>query len=118
LIPFDGLCRSFPKDSSSFNLAEAQSASFIKYLIQTQGNNIIEKLILAYLQDNNCISSFENATSIPLKQMEARWKKEIVTIYQNTEKDRPNQLWFLIFIIILIIPIVNGIFIRIHQTQE
>lgn len=116
LIPFDGLCRSFPKDTSSFNLAEAQTASFTKYLIQTQGNQIIEKLIQAHIQDNNCVLSFEKATSVPLKQMEIRWQKEILAVYQNTKKDQPYQLWFLIFIITLIIPLVNGIFIRINQT--
>lgn len=81
LISIEDLCYRFPSDINNFQLAYAESASFVWYLQGEFGTDGIENLIEAYEQGVSCERGIEIAFEKTFSELERNWR--LVTFNEN-----------------------------------
>lgn len=109
LIPFIDLCASFPADAASAFLAYAQSQSFVSYLRDSFGSSGLARLLNAYGEGFSCELGATNALGVPLSQLDARWRENVLG--QNVLGAAVKNLlpFFLLIVLVLLVPIWGAI---------
>lgn len=118
LIPFEGLCRSFPQDTSGSLLAYAQSASFLQYLSREQGKDALERLVQSYTQEAHCERGFEKTFGVSLKQMELRWQKDTFSNKLTPEEEARQPYWLFLLAALILIPLLSGVMLGVLRNRE
>lgn len=105
LIPFIDLCASFPADAGSAFLAYAQSQSFVTYLRDSFGSSGLARLLNSYGEGFNCELGATNALGVPLSQLDARWRENVLG--QNVLGAAARNLlpFILLIVLVLLVPI-------------
>lgn len=103
LLPFSGLCETFPREASGAFLSYAQAASFTGYLQEKFGTSALLNLLLQYKDGLGCEEGVARALGQPLSRLEADWKQEALGINASHAAWR-NLLPYLILITIVLIP--------------
>ncbi len=109
LMPMADLCTSFPPDSARAFLAYAESESFVRYLRATYGNTGLVALIQSYADGLDCDLGATRAVGMPLNQLDARWRENVLG--QNVVGATLRDLlpYFLIMGLLLIVPVWGAI---------
>lgn len=74
LFPFYSLCLSFPQDEASARLAYAQSASFVRYLLDQFNPAGFATLVSDYAENGDCLNAPSQTFGKDLNQLEADWR--------------------------------------------
>lgn len=74
LFPFFSLCVSFPQDEAAARLAYAQSASFIRYLLDQYNTTGFAVLVEAYAETGDCLNAPLGSFGRDLNQLESEWR--------------------------------------------
>jgi hypothetical protein len=109
LIPFIDLCASFPADAGSAFLAYAQSQSFVSYLRDSFGSSGLARLLNSYGEGFSCELGATNALGVPLTQLDARWRENVLG--QNVLGAAARNLlpFILLIVLVLLVPIWGAI---------
>lgn len=109
LMPMADLCTSFPPDSARAFLAYAESESFVRYLRATYGDTGLVALIQSYADGLDCDLGATRAVGMPLNQLDARWRENVLG--QNVVGATLRDLlpYFLIMGLLLIVPVWGAI---------
>lgn len=75
LIPLYSLCSSFPQDGFSARLAYAESASFVRYLLQTYNSVGLGLLVDSYATNPDCLAAPLESFGKDLIALEADWRQ-------------------------------------------
>ena len=78
LLPIMDLCTSFPADSGRAFLAFAEAQSFVRFLRDQYGSTGIVALTKAYADGLDCDLGATRAVGMPLDQLEARWRENVL----------------------------------------
>jgi hypothetical protein len=74
LYPFFSLCAAFPQDEAAARLAYAQSASFVRYLLDTYNPTGFATLVEAYVDSGDCLNAPLASFGKDLNQLDAEWR--------------------------------------------
>jgi hypothetical protein len=109
LLPFDGLCASFPADAGNAYLAYAQSQSFVTYIRDTYGTSGLGRLTSAYGDGFPCELGATSALGTPLSQLDTRWRESVLG--QNVAGVAARNLtpFILLMALVLVVPIWGAI---------
>ncbi|MFZ5915896.1 MAG: peptidase MA family metallohydrolase [Chloroflexota bacterium] len=77
LLPFDSLCRTFPREDASVRLAYAQSGSLVRFITDTYGRSAIASLVTVYDDGVTCRGGVEKVLGISLGRLEDRWRASL-----------------------------------------
>lgn len=105
LIPFETLCASFPADSGSAFLAYAQSQSFTTYIRDSFGTSGLARLMDAYNEGFNCELGATQALSVPLSELDTRWRETVLGQNVAGIAFRNLSPFLLLLLIVLVVPI-------------
>ncbi len=110
LIPISDLCQSFPKNSSDFILAYAESESFVNYLVNQYGVSMLQRLLGAYKANANCEASFYEVYRLTLPQADRNWQTYLFDNDINLSNLFRRSPWVSVFILVFLTPVVLSIF--------
>ncbi|NWF97667.1 MAG: hypothetical protein HXY52_01840 [Nitrospirae bacterium] len=115
LISFQSLYR-FPEERNSVLLAYQESKSFIEYISEKYGDNVLRKIIKNLSSGRNINESFHENISISLYQLEQNWqsslkKKHTWFLYLS------NNIYTIIFLFLSILTI-YGFYRLIKRKRE
>ncbi len=96
LIPIADLCHAFPTNAEQTILAYAESASFVRYIQATYGDDGNGRLIAAYGDGADCFSGVERALGVSLAEVEANWRHESEPQSPFTTAWKQSRLWLLL----------------------
>lgn len=116
LLPMSSLCQSFPRDASNAFLAYAQSESFMRYLHKNYGTTGMQALIDQYLNGMGCVQAPAALWNLSLDELDSRWQKESLGINVNTLRWINLAPYFLLAVILLIIPL--ALSLRARRTRQ
>jgi len=109
LLSIADLCQSFPTDANSFQLAYAESASFVWYLQGEFGISGMETLLSAYANGIDCNRGVEVSYEKNLQELERGWRR--VTFNENPLRSSfIGMLPWLVIFMVMLLPTV-GLFI-------
>lgn len=74
LLPMYSLCAGFPQDAFSARLAYAQSASFVRYLLETYNSVGLGLLVDAYATNPDCLGAPLESFGKDLIALDAGWR--------------------------------------------
>jgi hypothetical protein len=112
------LCQTFPQDASGALLAYAVSTSFTQFLYQQFGTSGLEHLLQVYADGQACQPGIETALGVTLTDLEHSWQQKTLEskpVIQEMDKLIP---WLVIFLLILIIPLIIGIWSSRRSPHE
>jgi hypothetical protein len=89
LIPFSSLMRGFPPDPVQADLAYAQSADLMAWLMVQHGEEVLPELLLAMRGGASTEVAFRKVTGSTLSEAEKAWRATL------EESDWPSLAWFL-----------------------
>jgi hypothetical protein len=85
LIPLLDLCAAFPASEQQATLAYAESASFVRYLLDIYGQGGLTLLLDAYREGTTCEGGLARVYQRPISQLEAEWQTSIgVTPFRSS----------------------------------
>ncbi len=96
LIPIADLCHAFPTNAEQTILAYAESASFVRYIQTTYGDDGNGRLIAAYGDGADCFSGVERALGVSLAEVEAGWLHESEPQSPLSIAWKQSRLWLLL----------------------
>ncbi len=109
LIPFIDLCASFPPDAGSAFLAYAQSQSFVSYLRDSFGSSGLARLLNSYGEGFGCELGATNALGVPLSQLDARWRENVLGQNLLAVAVRNLLPFILLIVLVLLVPLWGAI---------
>jgi len=89
LIPFSSLMRGFPPDPVQADLAYAQSADLMAWLMVQHGEDVLPELLLEMRGGTSIEVAFRKVTGSTLSEVEKAWRATL------EESDWPSLAWFL-----------------------
>ena len=89
LIPFSSLMRGFPPDPVQADLAYAQSADLMAWLMVEHGEEVLPDLLLEMRGGVSAEVAFRKVTGSTLSEVEKAWRATV------EESDWPSLAWFL-----------------------
>lgn len=89
LIPFSSLMRGFPPDPVQADLAYAQSADLMAWLMVQHGEGVLPELLLEMRGGASTDVAFRKVTGSTLSDVEKAWRSTL------EESDWPSLAWFL-----------------------
>ena len=91
LIPLSDLCAAFPASEQQAVLAYAESASFVRYLLDIYGEGGLSLLLDAYREGTSCEGGVARVYQRSLSQLEAEWRTSI-----GAASFSSAWLWFIV----------------------
>ncbi|MFN2275541.1 MAG: peptidase MA family metallohydrolase [Anaerolineales bacterium] len=77
LIPIVDLCASFPVAEDRARLAYAESASFVRYLLDVYGQGGLNTLLDAYREGTTCDGAVLRVYQRSLSQLDSEWQRSV-----------------------------------------
>lgn len=77
LLALKSLSGSFPNNERDVNLAYAESASAVKFLVDSYGAEKLRALLLAFKEGNTVDDALKKGLGVTLDQFETRWKNAL-----------------------------------------
>jgi hypothetical protein len=77
LIPIIDLCASFPVAEDQAQLAYAESASFVRYLLDVYGQGGLNTLLDAYREGTTCDGAVLRVYQRSLSQLDSEWQRSV-----------------------------------------
>ncbi len=105
LLSFEDLCASFPVDAGNAYLAYAQSQSFVTYIRDTYGTPSLTRLIEEYGTGYSCELGATNALGVPLGQLDARWRENVLGQNLAGVAVRNLSPFILLLVLALLVPL-------------
>lgn len=118
LFPIETLCDAFPRDASGAFLAYAEAESFTRYLHETYGNSGLDSLLSAYADGLDCEQGAARALGMPLQQLELHWRESVLGENVLGAALRNLSPYLLIFFLLLIVPLWNGMRARREKSKD
>jgi hypothetical protein len=113
LIPIVDLCASFPASEQQALLAYAQSASFVRYLLDVYGKGGLSMLLDAYREGASCEGGAQRVYQRPLAQLEVEWHRTLDLRPRVTN-------WPLLIVLgaVVAAAIVFGVLLRVRRSDR
>lgn len=104
LIPMAALCKAIPADSGRALLAYAQSASFVRFLIDAYPGRALESLLAFYAQGQGCEEAIQAGLGASLAQLDARWQRQTFAAPSLRTAFAELLPWLLLLLLVLVGP--------------
>lgn len=118
LIPIAELCLTFPSEQSDAFLAYAESTSFTRYLYANYGYSGMDELINAYADGLSCEAGTVSAFGETLKYLDANWQETVLGANLSGVAFRAILPYLLILTLLIIVPLLLGVFGGMRNTSE
>ena len=92
-IPIKQLCATFPEADAEVRLAYAQSASWVRYIQQKYGTEVLGALVRAYTDGASCESGLQRVLGLSSDEFEREWLAHEKPVPPLTRFLRANGLW-------------------------
>jgi hypothetical protein len=106
LIPLSILCTSYPSEPTKAFLANAQSASFIRFLVQRYGVASIRSLLQTYLEGKDCENGLAITFNASLKELENEWHQDLLGRESTLPSTSQLSPWIILILAISIAPLI------------
>ena len=118
LMSFNSLCTAFPVEASGAFLAYAQSASFVRFLLQKYGSPGIQKLSTVYQSGVGCEEGASTAFGSSLEQLEVRWQQEVLGMDMGAFILANLAPYLAALALLVVIPLALGLLILIQKKPH
>jgi hypothetical protein len=103
----DELCPALPSEPASLSLAQAESASFIRFLYNSYGSEELLHLLQAYQAGLGCSAAVQSVYADTLDQMDLHWRDTALGIQPNYLAARQFSPYILLFGLMIVIPLLT-----------
>lgn len=95
-LSFVTLCETFPAGEAQARLAYAQSASFIRFIQATYGNQALTAMVRAFADGAGCETAVRRVLDTSLDQLNAQWLESVQPLSPLARFWQTGGLWLLL----------------------
>ncbi len=112
LLRFVDLCTTFPISAGEAQLAYAQSASFLRYIVDVYGVGGIHQLLGAYQEGTSCTGGVQRVFQRSLDQLQSEWQAATM----ETPPSRAYLVWTGALALLVLVAL--GFYLRRHRGSS